>query len=485
LSDTEAEDPAEGDGISPDEAETPPNPTAAMMGGGGGKSRVAEFVANPRRAVWTLSVPVMAGMAIQTLYNIVDMVFVGRLGGEAVAALTFNMPIVFFAMGITFGLGTGATSVIARFIGADDKASADNAAEHAMLVGLGVGALIVAGALLFRAQIFDLLGAEGQVLQMAVDYFEIVILGFLFQILNVTFRAIMSGEGDTRTPLMLQGSGTILNIALDPLFIFTLDYGIRGAAMATVASQALVFVAFVGYVFVRKGTYVEFRFRDFRLSGAIAGDILRVGLPASASMVIMSVGGMFYNRIVSAFGAEAVAALGIGGRMDAIFFLPVFALATSQVTLAGMFVGARRPDLIRDTVVYTILRAEVFAVAIAVFFWIFVEDLAGWFTTDPQIIAIAAGYVRVIACAFPFITIGIIAGRVFQGLGSGMPGLLLTSLRIVLISVPLAWTLTSVLGYGLQAVWFAFAASGFLTSAIAVVWIHRRLRRVEAELAAA
>ena len=464
-----------------DEA-APANPMAAMLGGGG-KSRVAEFIANPRKAVWTLSLPVMAGMAIQTLYNIVDMVFVGRLGGDAVAALTFNMPIVFFAMGITFGLGTGATSVIARFIGADDKASADNAAEHAMLIGLAVGVAIVGAALAFKVQIFALLGAEGNVLDLATQYFEIVVLGFLFQILSTTCRSIMSGEGDTRTPLALQGSGTLLNIALDPIFIFTLDMGVRGAAVATVVSQALVFLAFVGYIFVRKGTYVEFRFGDFKPSTRIITDILRIGLPASASMVIMSVGGMFYNRIVSAFGAQAVAGLGIGGRMDAVFFLPVFALATSQITLAGMFMGAKRVDLIRDTVMYTIVRGVIFSVVIGILFWIFTPQLAGWFTQDPVIIDIAVEYVRVISCAFPFIAVGVISGRVFQGLGSGMPGLLLTSLRIVLISVPLAWTLTEVFGYGLRAVWISFAVSGFFTSALAVIWIHLRLRRVEAELA--
>jgi Na+-driven multidrug efflux pump len=123
-------------------SEAPQNPVAAMLGRGA-KSCVAEFIANPRKAVWKLSVPVMAGMAIQTLYNIVDMVFVGRLGGDAVAALTFNMPIGFFAS-IAFGMGTGVMSVIARFIGADDKESADNAAEHAMLVGTVFGVLCVA-----------------------------------------------------------------------------------------------------------------------------------------------------------------------------------------------------------------------------------------------------------------------------------------------------------------------------------------------------
>ena len=160
----------------------------------------------------------------------------------------------------------------------------------------------------------------------------------------------------------------------------------------------------------------------------------------------------------------------------------VSGLGSIATALVGMFVGAGRADLIREIVIYTILRAEVFALVIGVIFWIFAPQLAGWFTEDPEIIDIAAQYLRVICWAFPFVTIGIINGRVFQGLGSGMPGLVLTSLRVVLISVPAAWTLTQVFDYGLLAVWISLAAAGLVTSVLAVVWVHFRLRRVEAEL---
>ena len=330
------------------------------------RNRTAEFIANPRRAVWKLSLPVMAGMGIQTLYNLTDMAFVGRLGGDAVAALTFNLPLAFLAIAIAFGLGTGTTAVIARNIGGNNKAGADRAAEHAILLGLASGILIVVLAVGLRVQILATLGAEGRALQMSADYFGIVAPGFLLAILNVTCSSILSGEGDTRTPMAIQGTGTILNILLDPLFIFTADMGIGGAAAATVTSQAVVFIVFVLYL-VRKKTYVEFRFGDFSPSWRVASDILRIGLPGSASMIIMAVGGMFYNRIVSGVtgidGNVAVAGLGIGGRMDAIYILPTIALSSSQVTLAGMFYGARRIDLVRQTLRYTILWGEVLAIS--------------------------------------------------------------------------------------------------------------------------
>ena len=199
-------------------------------------------------------------------------------------------------------------------------------------------------------------------------------------------------------------------------------------------------------------------------------------------MVIMSVGGMCTNWIVSVAGNAAVAGLGVGGRIDSIYFMPTFALASSQVTLAGMFLGAGRIDLIRKTMVYTMLWGQVLAVSFAAVFYVFATPMCALFTADQQIVEIAVSYIRVIVFAFPFITVGLISGRVFQGLGSGLPGLVLTSLRVVVISVPLAYLFTRVLDFGLTWVWGSFAAAGLISSLVAVVWIRRRLRQVEGEL---
>ncbi|MEE2657633.1 MAG: MATE family efflux transporter [Candidatus Latescibacterota bacterium] len=443
------------------------------------ESRVAEFIADPRAAVWKLAVPVMVGMAVYTVYQITDMIFVGQLGSDALAALTFNIPMGFFAVGIIFGLGTGVTAVIARFIGAGDKDSADNAAEHSILIGLVVSAVIVAFALTFKYEIFDLAGASGTVLDMAIGYFEIIVVSYVFNTLSVTFRSILTGEGDTRTPMLLSGMGTVLNIFLDPLFMFWAGMGMRGAAMATLVSYAVVVVAFVIYMFVRKGSYVEFRFLRFRMSGRIAGDILRIGLPSSASIVIMSLSGMFFNRIVSAFGPDAIAGFGVGGRMDGIYFLPTFALASSQVTLAGMFLGAGRIDLIRDSVKYTIARGQIMAFGFAAVFWTLSPLFSQAFSDNAQIQAVAVQYIRVISLGFPMITMGVICGRVFQGMGSGMPSLLLTTIRIILISVPFAWVSTRIFELGLMWVWIGPVVGASVSCIVAAVWLHLRLSQLE------
>jgi putative MATE family efflux protein len=446
----------------------------------GKAGRVDDFIANPRAAVWKLAVPLMLGMVFQTLYSVVNMIFVGWLGGEAIAALTFNMPLVFFSIGITFGLGIGATSVIAQFLGARDKRSADNTAEHALLVALLLGVVVTVTGQVLRRPIFVLLGAPPEVLEPAVHYFSIINLGFIFTILTVQFRAILSGEGDTRTPIRFQVVGTLLNIALDPLLIFYVGLGIAGAAWATLISQFVVFMAFMHFLFVRRGSYLELRPADFAFSAPLVRQVLRIGIPASGSMVIMSVGGMFFNRIIAVFGSHAVAGYGVGGRLDQIYFLPTMALASSMVTLTGMFYGAGRIDLIRRTLNYTLVRGEIIALVAGAVFYVFSPQIFRIFTQDQDVIEAAVGYIRIMVFAFPFITVGMIGGQVFQGLGEGMPGLLLTSMRVIVVSGVLAYVFVYVLHLGLRSVWVALAFASFFTSLIAVTWITRRLRRLEA-----
>ncbi len=446
------------------------------------KNKVDIFIANPRKAVWTLAVPIMFGMAIQTIYSIVDMIFVGRLGGDAIAALTFNMPLIFFSIGITFGIGTGATSVIAQFLGAKNKEEADNTAEHTVAMGLVIAILISSAGYIFRYHIFGFLGTPEHIIHIATDYFSIIVTGFVFTILSVFFRSIMTGEGDTRTPIYFQVFGTVLNTILDPIFIFKLNLGVRGAAEATVLSQAVVALCFAYYLFIKKGSYIDFKYRDFHFSWDIISKILVIGIPTSFSMIIMSMGGMIFNAILVHFGADAVAAYGVGGRMDQIFFLPIMALSGSMVTLGGMFFGAKRIDLIRNTLYYTLKRGMIIAFSFGIFFYIFAPQILRIFTSEEAILSMAIQYVRYIVFIFPFVTVGMISARTFQGFGEGVPGLILTSLRVVLLSAPLAYVFTQFLHKGIQWVWIAMIISSVIISVISFTWIRQRMTFHEQQL---
>jgi putative MATE family efflux protein len=444
-------------------------------------SRVEQIIKNPRKAVWSLTVPVLLGMIIQYVYNLTDTFFVSRISVDAIAAMQFNLPFVFFAISICFGLGIGVTSIISQALGARDKRRANNAAEHAIILGILIAIIISAVSIIFRYPIFKLLGTPDHIINLAVQYFEVIVFGFVFNILSVFFRAILSGEGDVKTPVRFMIIGTIVNIVLDPLFIFVLDLGIAGAAWATITAQMLVTLLYLRFFFIKKASLVQFAFRDFSFSWDIIGTTFRIGLPASLSFVVMSFGQMLYNRIVVYFGSDAVAGVGVGMRLDQLFFLPIMALASSLITIIGMLYGAKRIDLMRSTYLYVIRSGQMIAVVLGLLFYLISPYFMKIFSSDPSVIEIGTTYLRFNVFAYPFIVVGMISGRVFQGFGKGLPGLLITTIRIAVIIVPLALLFTRVFGWDVQSVFVAQIISSFIAATIAYFWLSNSMQRLKAE----
>ncbi|MBC8478314.1 MATE family efflux transporter [bacterium] len=444
--------------------------------------RLEAFKANPRRALWTLALPVLYGMLVQTAYSIADMIFVGRISADAIAAISFNFPIIFFAVGITFGLGSGLTAVIARSIGAGNIGDAENAAEHGLLLGIVLGGIFTVGGLIWAVPLLTLIGVTPELLDQASQYFSIIAAGFIFASTAVMFRSIYNGEGDTRLPVIIQSGGTILNVILDPILIFSCGWGVRGAAWATFISQLLVSLVFVYMVFVRRRIQLRLRPAVFRFNSTILRSILRIGLPASMSMVIMSFGGGIFNFILIHFSPAAVAGYQVAIRLDQIYFLPVISIAMALVTLVGMFYGARRLDLIRVIVRYGMGTAVIIGVSCGVIFWLIAPYVFFIFTPDLEIQRVATSYIRTIVFVFPLISVGMTSGRILQGLGRGAPMLVITSIRVALVSAPLAWIFTQVLGKPLEWVWYGMIISICISASIAFTWLNHRFRQVKIEL---
>ncbi|MFC1481450.1 MATE family efflux transporter [Candidatus Neomarinimicrobiota bacterium] len=444
-----------------------------------GDTRLNEFLANPTKALWKLSLPVMGGMVLHTLYSVVDMLFVGWVGPDAIAALSFNMPLVFFAFGITMGLSTGVTALIARAIGAENKKLADNTAEHALVLGLVLGIPMATVGLLWGAQILEVMGAKGNVNTLAWSYFRIISVGLLFTVLSAFFRGILVGEGDTVRPMIVMGSGMLVNIILDPIFIFWLDMGVAGAAYATVISQAGVLAVFVYLILHQETTYVRFRWRYFRYSNAILLAIFRIGLPASLSFVVMATGSAVFNKILSTFSFHAVAAYQIAGRFEMIAFMPVISIATGCVTLVGMFFGAKEYNKLRAVVKYTLIRASLIGLGAALIIFPFAPNLVSIFKPSPEILQHAVSYLRVNAFAFALMPLGMIAGRVMQGLGKGAPMLVITFLRVGAIGAPLAAYFVLVLDKPVIWVWYSMLVSMVVGATVGITWLSYTLRNLE------
>ena len=443
------------------------------------KSRLKIFLENPSKALWSLAIPIMFGMGIQTLYNLVDMIFIGKLGGQSIAGIAFNMPLFFLVLGLTMGLGTGVTASIARFIGQENKKEADNSAEHAIAMAIVISIFLCLLGLMFGKTILSFFGAEGDILSIAWEYLHIMCIGMPFMIFSGFFRSILAGEGDMKFPMMVAGLGTVLNIVLDPIFIFELEsyggiglgLGVAGAAMATVISQVIVFCVFIYMLFVKEHSYVTFRLKDFSFSKVIIWDIVSVGLPASLSMIVMAIGQGVFNKILIYFSADTVAAYQVAGRLDMLVFLPIFSIAASLTTLVGMFYGAKEYNALRFTIRYGILSAFFITIISSSFVYFFADFTVGFFTDDDLIISIAVSFLKLFSLVYPLIAIAITTGRVLQGLGKGLPVLIITIIRVLGVSAPLALFFIFYLAKPVEWVWYSMMISTIIAFIISMVWL--------------
>ena len=438
------------------------------------------FKDDPFKSMWRLAVPIMIGMGIQTLYTIIDMIFIGRLGGDAIASVAFNMPIFFFVMGLSFGLGNGVTASIARFIGSNDKVNADNSAEHAVAMALAISLILTVSGLLFGKQILLFIGCTNDILPLAWDYLKVSCYGISFGVFSGFFRSILAGEGEMKLPMVVAGLGTVLNTILDPIFIFYMDLGVAGAAWATTISQIIVCLVFIYMLFVKNHTYVRFKLKDFSFSSYIIYDIIKVGIPVSMSMVVMALGQLVFNRLLVNFSTDAVAAYQIGGRVDMIVFLPIFGIASALTTIVGMFYGADEFEKIKSISFYGIKSSFLITTICSVFLFIFAPSVVKVFTMDTVIQKISIDYLRTISFLFPFISIGLTIGRILQGLGKGMPSLIITIVRVIGLAGPLAYFFTFVLDKPVEWIWYSMFISGIFATIISITWITVSFRKFKA-----
>ena len=438
------------------------------------KNRVDEFIANPRRALFILAAPIVIAMFVQTMYNIVDTAFVGRLGAEAIAALTFAFPIFFILISLNSGIGVGTNSIISRLLGAKDKEGAENAAVHGLVMATAFALVILAAGLLAMKPLYSLFGAAAAVEDLSLGYMWIILGGVFFMFPSFAMNSIFSAQGDTKTPMVVQSSALVLNAILDPIFIYLLDYGVRGAAMATVI--ALAFSLLLYLHFVRTRSYLKIRLRSFRFSFSLCREICRVGAPASLMMLVLSIYVMFLNRFMAHFGTDYVASFGLATRLESFVSLPIFALSISLITLVGMFLGAKKFDLLKSITWYGLKIGVISTSLLGVIFYIAPAFFLRIFTHEVRLLMIGSAYLRIDVFTFPLMTISMLTSRVLQGMGYGLPGLVINVVRIFIVALPAAYIFVFVLGYGFLSIAWAMVLGGVTASLIAIFWLVAKFR---------
>ena len=435
--------------------------------------RLNQFLAAPRRAVWTMAAPMMAGMAVHTLYIIADTAFIGTLGTEALAAATFVGPVFFLMIALTMGLSTAVTALVAQAVGRRDAVGADQVAGTAMSFGVVVGCGMTVLGLSTGPTLLLHLGASGQNAALAWQYFQIICLVVPLFFVSSIFRSVLTGEGNARTPMLVLAGTTLLNIVLDALFILVLDLGLRGAALATGTSVLVSLTTFAYLILKRHTTYVRFRLPHLMPSRPVLKRLLGLAAPTAAGMVVMSIGGLLLNRLLAGFGEVAVAAYGAASKVDMIVALPIMGLAGAAVSIVGMFSGAGRVDLVRSTALYTYRWAVLLASLIGISAYLGSSAILGIFTTDAEAIAIGHTYLGFMVLAYPMMAFGMTSGRLLQGTGHGLPSLVITSFRVLIVGIPLAYATVLLLDAPIEAVWASVLTGGMCSTVLSVWWVRR------------
>lgn len=443
------------------------------------KNKLNEFIKNPSLAIWKLSIPMMLGMSVQAIYMLIDTAFIGKwVGGDALAGLGLIFPPMFIIMGITFGLGSGATAVIAQKIGEQEKKQADNAAEHIIILGFALSLFFILIGIFFGDYLLQYQSENIKVFTHASSYFYTMLFGIPFMVLSIFFRSILSGEGDTLLPMKVLGLGTVINLMLDPPLIYYMQ--IKGAAIATVTSQAVVFTIFCYLMIFKKRSYISLNLKNFIYDIEIFNKILKLGLPASLSMVIMSIGLFFYNSILnlSEYSTSAIAAYSTAHRIEHLFFIPIISLATSMVTLIGMFYGAKKYNLINYIFYYCMKTGIIISLIFGLIFYYLSNSILSLFTNDMLIISIGTEYFKIFSFAVPFVTITMISSRCMQGLGKAYPMFIITCFRVIIISCSLAYYFIIFLEKPLNYAWVAIFISCFSSSIISYIWFLYTKKKV-------
>lgn len=440
--------------------------------------------ANLRRVMFTLSVPAILGMLSNALYHVVDSIYIGRLGTQAIGAISVAFPIfaLIGAVGISFGVGTA--SFISRALGAGRKREADRASAAGFVSVVVVGLSLSAFGLVFLDPVLRVFGATDTILPFARDYGVIMIAGSTVTMLKIYFNNLVRAEGNTRWSMIGMMSGAFLNIILDPILIFSVGLGIRGAAIATVISQGVALVLLAGH-FVIRHSYVRFRPWDFRVPATVYRDMLGTGSPMFFRQAMGSFAIALLNNAAAAYGDPAVASVGIVLRVLVFGMMPVYGFGQGYQPVAGYNYGAGSFGRLFHAMRLSIVWTAIYTSALTAVALVFTPYIAGLFSTDSEVIAIGTFGLRMVYSVFPLFGFQVVALVSFQALGKPLPALFIGLARQGIFLVPAVFLLDS--WFGLAGVLASQGVADLLTALCSIALGAGLVRtlRGEARVAAA
>lgn len=433
------------------------------------------------KALMALGVPIMIGMLINALYNLVDAYFVGGLGESPMGAISIVFPLGQVVVGLGLMFGNGAASYLSRLLGRGDKDTANKVASTALYSSVIIGAVIIIFAAIFLKPILFLLGATDTIMPYAVAYARIYVISCIFNVFNVTMNNIVSSEGAAKTTMCALLLGAVLNIGLDPVFIYVLNMGVVGAAIATAISQLVSTLVYVAYVFRKKSAF-SFSMRNFNPSKQILIEILKIGVPTLTFQLLTSLSIALINRAANGYGDAVIAAMGAVTRITSMGTLVVFGFLKGFQPIAGFSYGAKNFARLREAIKTSILWSTCFCVVVGLLMIIFPEQIISQFANGNAEM-LSAGPKSLMANGLSFFLFGFytVYSSLFLALGKGTAGFVLGTCRQGICFVPVILFLPIV--WGMNGILYAQPIADVLSASITIfmaIHLHKELKKTEA-----
>ena len=419
-----------------------------------------------------MSLPIMASMLVQALYNVVDSIFVSRISENALTAVSLAFPIQSIMIALGGGMGVGVNAILSKALGEKDYDSVNKSAMNGIFLSLINFVIFILVGLFIVRPFYVSQTSDAEIIGYGVDYLTIVCcmsFGIYFQFI---FERLLQSTGRTVCTMITQTTGAIINLILDPIFIFGLFgmpvMGVKGAALATVIGQ-IVAAIFAFILNIRVNKEIQLRFRGFRPDKEIIGKIYSVGLP---SIIMQSIGSaMVYglNKILIAFSSTATAVFGVYFKLQSFIFMPVFGLNNGMVPILAFNYGARKRERMVDTIKYSVIYALIIMSAGTLAFWLFTDKLLLLFAASDHMMSMGIPALRIISIHFPIAAFCIIIGSVFQALGRAVYSMINSIMRQVVVLLPVAYLLS--LTGEVNNVWWSFPIAELMSFTVTTLFL--------------
>ncbi|MFL8799737.1 MATE family efflux transporter [Clostridioides difficile] len=429
------------------------------------------------KALLAMGLPTMIGMMITALYNLVDGYFVGGLGTSQMGAISVAFPLGQLVVGLGLLFGNGAASYIARLLGHGDNEKAGKVASTSIYSSIIVGALVIIVIIIFLNPVLKLLGATKSIMPYAVSYASIYIVSSIFNVFNVTMTNIVTSEGAAKTSMCAMLSGALLNMILDPIFIYNFGMGVRGAAIATAISQIVSTLVYIRYIFSKKSMF-SFRINECCFSKDVMSEILKIGIPTLIFQLLTSLAITLTNMEAAKYGDFAIAGMGAVTRIMSLGSLIVFGFIKGFQPIAGYNFGSKNYDRLHSAIKTSILWTTVFCVVLGLVMIIFPKVIISQFTSgDMLLIECGSKSLRANGLSFMLFGFYTVYSTLFLALGKAKEGGFLGMCRQGVCFIPIILILP--VFYGLNGILYAQPIADLVATIIAgfmAIKLHKELK---------